>query len=78
MPREDQADTRYVSLASAQNNATVSKDQLENMRRGARKMLNSLSNGPSVVNFPEVGPEFRSHPCPVVRGTPTQNVEQAI
>lgn len=55
--RDDQKDTRYVSLTSAHNNATVTKDQLENMRRGARKMLNSLSIGPSVVNFPEVGPE---------------------
>ncbi len=32
-------------------------DTLENLRRGARKMLNSLSTGPKIATFPEVGAE---------------------
>ncbi len=57
VPREEQGDTRYVSLAFAQNNVKISDAQLENLRRGARKLLNSLSTAPRVAVFPEVGPE---------------------
>ncbi len=55
--REEQADTRYVSLASAHNNVRLSDAQLDNLRRGVRKLLNSLSTGPRVALFPETGPE---------------------
>ncbi len=54
--REDQPDIRYVSLAVAHNNAALRDDDLENLRRGTRKMLNSLSMGPRIVKFEEVGP----------------------
>lgn len=55
VPREDQADIRYVSLAPQHNNATIDDTTLENLRRGARKMLNSLSTGPKIALFPEAG-----------------------
>lgn len=55
-PREDQADIRYVSLTAAHNNVRINFDQLENLRRGVRKLLNSLSTGSRVATFPEVGP----------------------
>jgi mono/diheme cytochrome c family protein len=58
VPREDQADVRYVSISPQHNNAAIKDDAvLENLRRGARKMLNSLSTGPRIATFPEVGPQ---------------------
>lgn len=54
--REDQMDVRYVSLSCLHNNPGIDDITLENLRRGARKMLNSLSTGPKVVAFPEAGP----------------------
>ncbi|MEI7774378.1 MAG: DUF4384 domain-containing protein [Verrucomicrobiota bacterium] len=54
--REEQSDTRYVSLVSAHNNLRIGDLQMDNLRRGVRKLLNSLSTGPRVVQFPEVGP----------------------
>ena len=56
-PREEQAETRYVSLAAVHNNTRFSETQIENLRRGARKLLNSLSTNPRIATFPEVGPE---------------------
>lgn len=55
--REDQEDVRYVSLSPQHNNATVDEVTMDNYRRGARKMLNSLSTGPKIAIFPEVGPQ---------------------
>ena len=56
--REDQRDVRYVSLSAQHNNAAIRDEAvLENLRRGVRKMLNSLSTGPRIANFPEVGPQ---------------------
>ena len=57
VPREDQADIRYVSLAPQHNNAEIDDETLENLRRGSRKMLNSLSTSPRIALFPEVGPQ---------------------
>ena len=57
VPREEQPDTRYVSLASTHNNIRLSDTRLLNLRHGARKLLNSLSTGTRVAIFPEVGPE---------------------
>lgn len=57
VPREEQADTRYVSLASAHNNTKLGDAQIENLRHGVRKLLNSLSTAPRVATFAEVGPE---------------------
>ena len=57
VPREDQLDIRYISLAVVHNNMALGENELENLRRGARKMLNSLSTGPRIVQFPEVGPQ---------------------
>ena len=57
VPREEQSDTRYASLASAHNNVRVTAEQLENLRHGVRKLLNSLSTGPRTALFEEVGPE---------------------
>ena len=34
----------------------ISDTQLENLRRGVRKLLNSLSTGPQVAKFAEIGP----------------------
>lgn len=58
LPLEEQAGTRYISLASAHNNFTeVSAAQLDLMRQGVRKLLNSLSTRPNLARFAEVGPE---------------------
>ncbi|NBV85675.1 MAG: hypothetical protein EBS01_05315, partial [Verrucomicrobia bacterium] len=57
VPREEQADTRYISLASLHNYRLMNDDGLENARRGVRKLLNSLSTGPRVLRLVEVGPE---------------------
>lgn len=57
VPREDQSDIRYVSLAVVHNNVSLGENEFENLRRGARKMLNSLSTGPRIVQFTEVGPQ---------------------
>lgn len=54
--REDQPDVRYVSFAVAHNNAALKDPELENLRRGVRKMLNCLSTGPRIAKFEEVGP----------------------
>jgi mono/diheme cytochrome c family protein len=57
VPREDQPDVRYVSLAFAHNNTKLSEARVENLRRGLRKLLNSLSTAPRIAKFPEVGPD---------------------
>lgn len=57
-PAEDRNDTRYVSLAPEHNNvADVKDEQLDMMRAGVRKLLNSLSTNPKIAQFAEVGPE---------------------
>ena len=55
--REDQADVRYVSIAALHNNTKITEPKLENLRRGVRKLLNSLSTNPRIAKFTEVGPE---------------------
>ncbi|MES2598709.1 MAG: serine/threonine-protein kinase [Verrucomicrobiota bacterium] len=58
LPAEAAADTRYVSLAAAHNNSReVSAKQVDLMRQGVRKVLNSLSTNPRIATFEEVGPE---------------------
>ncbi|GEP45636.1 serine/threonine-protein kinase [Brevifollis gellanilyticus] len=58
LPAEVAADTRYVSLAAPHNNSReVSVKQLDLMRQGVRKVLNSLSTNPRIATFQEVGPE---------------------
>ena len=58
LPREEQSGTRYISIASLHNNsAEVSEGQLDIMRSGVRKMMNSLSTNPDIAKFEEVGPE---------------------
>jgi serine/threonine protein kinase len=57
LPAEVAADTRYVSLAFAHNNSSeVNAKQLDLMRQGVRKLLNSLSTSPRIATFEEVGP----------------------
>lgn len=57
LPAEVAADTRYVSLAFAHNNSSeVNTKQLDFMRQGVRKVLNSLSTSPRIATFEEVGP----------------------
>lgn len=58
LPPEVAADTRYVSVAVAHNNSTeVTAKQLDVMRQGVRKVLNSLSTNPRIATFEEVGPQ---------------------
>lgn len=57
VPRENQGDIRYLSLSPQHNNPEIDEETLENLRRGARKMLNSLSTAPRIALFPEVGPQ---------------------
>lgn len=58
LPREEQSGTRYISIAALHNNsAELSEGQLEIMRSGVRKMMNSLSTNPNIAKFEEVGPE---------------------
>lgn len=58
LPADVAADTRYVSLAFAHNNSKeVTAKQLDLMRQGVRKVLNSLSTSPRIATFEEVGPE---------------------
>lgn len=58
LPADVAADTRYVSLAFAHNNSTeVTAKQLDLMRQGVRKVLNSLSTNPRIAVFEEVGPD---------------------
>ncbi|MCE9519894.1 MAG: DUF4384 domain-containing protein [Verrucomicrobia bacterium] len=55
---EDRNDIRFVSIAPQHNNVSDVKDeQLEVMRAGVRKLLNSLSINPKIAKFAEVGPE---------------------
>lgn len=58
LPPEVAADTRYVSVGFAHNNSTeVTSKQLDVMRQGVRKVLNSLSTNPIIAKFEEVGPQ---------------------
>ena len=58
LPPEVAADTRYVSVGFAHNNSTeVTSKQLDVMRQGVRKVLNSLSTNPVIAKFEEVGPQ---------------------
>lgn len=53
--REEQHETRWISIAPMHNHAQTSEKDLEDYRRGVRKMLNSLSTAPEIARFEEAG-----------------------
>ena len=62
LPPEEQRGTRYLSLLPQHNNfQEITTVEVESSRHAIRKLLNSLSLNPQLVNFPTTGPEAVLH-----------------
>jgi mono/diheme cytochrome c family protein len=61
-PAEDRADIRYLSIHPQHNNVgELSDEDVWLARCGIRKLLNSLSTNPKIVEFEKTGPELVLH-----------------